>query len=294
MTPIRHDPAMGRHHRDLTESEWFHVYNRGADRQDIFSADGDWTLFEHLTAEAFERFTIELHAYALMTNHFHFLTRAGNGGLSEAMQRLCGRYGAAYNERTGRTGSLFTGRFQSVAITSEAQLIQAARYIHRNPLAIVPATALDAYRWSSLGALVGKRPVPDWLTTGTVLTNDASRNAYLRYVLEPQPCDREGRGPLEPLTPTTCDQIDAAVDVVMNRSRPPLAPSARRGDVMRMLSVTIAVRTRAATTTELAIRYGLADPGSVRRIARRGRVHASEPGWFRQLYDAVMRCLASA
>jgi REP element-mobilizing transposase RayT len=149
---------MGRHHRDLTRSEWFHVYNRGADRQDIFSADGDWTLFEQLTAEAFERFAIELHAYALMTNHFHFLGRAGDGGLSEAMQRLCGRYGAAYNERTGRTGSLFTGRFQSVPITSDAQLTQTARYIHRNPLAIVPAAALDTYRWSSLGVLTGQAP----------------------------------------------------------------------------------------------------------------------------------------
>ena len=284
---------MGRHHRDLTRSEWFHVYNRGTDRQDIFSADGDWTLFEQLTAEAFERFAIELHAYALMTNHFHFLGRAGDGGLSEAMQRLCGRYGAAYNERTGRTGSLFTGRFQSVPITSDAQLTQTARYIHRNPLAIVPAAALDTYRWSSLGALLGRRRAPDWLATGTVLESDSDREGYLRYVLEPQPSDREAYGSLEPLTPTTCDQIDAAVDVVMSRSCVPSAPGVRRADVARMLAVTIAVRTRAAENTQLAGRYGLADPGSVRRLARRGRVRAAEPGWFQQLHHSVMRCLTS-
>jgi REP element-mobilizing transposase RayT len=108
---------MARRIRDLSTSEWFHVFNRGADRQDVFSGDGDYLLFEQLLDESVDRFALQLHAYALMSNHFHLLVHAPEGQLSEAMQRICGRFGAAYNRRTRREGPVFTNRFKSVADT---------------------------------------------------------------------------------------------------------------------------------------------------------------------------------
>ena len=47
---------MGRHRRDLSASNWFHVNNRGSDRQDIFSSDQDRHLFEELFGDVAERF----------------------------------------------------------------------------------------------------------------------------------------------------------------------------------------------------------------------------------------------
>jgi REP element-mobilizing transposase RayT len=281
---------MGRHHRDFSQSEWFHVFNRGADRQDIFSADGDRTLFESLQAEAFDRFEIELHAYALMTNHVHQLVHAPNGGLSEAMQRLCGRYAAAYNERTERTGSLFTGRFKSVPITSEAQLIWSGRYIHRNPLDIVAPSALAAYRWSSLGFLLGKWPTPEWLTTGTLIGEHTNPDDYLDYVLTSQPSDRLDHGGLPPLAPTTCDEIERAVASVMARSS--LDASHRPAELRRTLAIMIAVETRAADAAALAELHGLSDACSARRVARRGRVLVAESASFSTLRNGVLAELA--
>jgi REP element-mobilizing transposase RayT len=282
--------GMGRHHRDFSQSEWFHVFNRGADRQDIFSADRDRTLFESLQAEAFDRFEIELHAYALMTNHVHLLVHAPNGGLSEAMQRLCSRYATAYNERTERTGSLFTGRFQSVPITSEAQLIWSGRYIHRNPLDIVTPSTLAAYRWSSLGFLLGKWPTPDWLTTGTLLGANTNPNDYLDYVLTSQPSDRLDHGGLPPLAPTTWDEIEHAVESVMARSS--LDADHRPAELRRTLAITIAVETRAVDAAALAELHGLSDACSARRIARRGRVLAAESASFSALRTGVLAKLA--
>jgi REP element-mobilizing transposase RayT len=281
---------MGRHHRDFSQSEWFHVFNRGADRQDIFSADGDRTLFESLQAEAFDRFEIELHAYALMTNHVHQLVHAPNGGLSEAMQRLCGRYAAAYNERTERTGSLFTGRFKSVPITSEAQLIWSGRYIHRNPLDIVAPSALAAYRWSSLGFLLGKWPTPEWLTTGTLIGEHTDPDDYLDYVLTSQPSDRLDHGGLPPLAPTTCDEIERAVASVMARSS--LDASHRPAELRRTLAIMIAIETRAADAAALAELHGLSDACSARRVARRGRVLVAESASFSTLRNGVLAELA--
>ena len=73
---------MPRKLRDLDSSEWFHVFNKGSDGQDIFSLDGDHHLFEELVGAAARRTGLEVHVYALMSNHFHFLVRAPGGVLS--------------------------------------------------------------------------------------------------------------------------------------------------------------------------------------------------------------------
>jgi putative transposase len=283
---------MGRHQRDFSSSEWQHVCNRGADKQDLFSTDGDRVLFLNLAAEAFGRFAISLHAYVLMTNHFHFLLHAPAGGVSEAMQRLCGRYGSAYNHRTERTGSLFTGRFRSVPITSDAQLVAAGRYIHRNPLDMVNPSALAAYRWSSLGDLLGKRAVPPWLVTDTLLADWSTPDDYLGYVLGPQPSDRLAHGVLRPLVATSCDEIDQAVRAVVSATDPAFFDRGTQvSTVARTLSVMLAMEMRAATPDQLAVRHSLSEPSSARRIARRGRVLVAQSPSFALLRDSVLDTL---
>ena len=286
---------MGRQQRDLSTSEWQHVFNRGADRQDICSDDGDRLLFEELMAETFAPFDISVHGYVLMTNHFHLLTHAPEGGLSEAIQQLCGRYGSAYNQRTARTGSLFTGRFRNVAVTSDAQLAWTGRYIHRNPLAIVPSASLAAYRWSSLGVLLGRRAAPPWLVTDTLLAGWSSPDDYLTYVVEPQPSDRLSQGVLKPLVATSCDQIETAVAAVVSATDPKgFGRGYRADDVARTLCVMLAVETRAADPEQLAASHGLSSPSSARRLARRGRVLATGSPWFAALRAAALDTLLTA
>jgi putative transposase len=283
---------MGRHQRDFTSSEWQHICNRGADKQDLYSTDSDRVFFLNLAAESFGRFEIDLHAYVLMTNHFHFLLHAPAGGVSEAMQRLCGRYGSAYNHRAERTGSLFTGRFRSVPITSDAQLMWTGRYIHRNPLDMIGPAALAAYRWSSLGALLGKRAVPPWLVTDTLLADWSDPDDYLAYVLEPQPSDRLAHGALRPLVATSCDEIDHAVRAVVGSTDQAFFDhGTRASDVARTLSVMLAIEMRAATPEQLAVRHSLSEPSSARRLARRGRVLVAQSAPFAHLRDCVLDTL---
>jgi REP element-mobilizing transposase RayT len=280
--------------RDLTSSEWFHLVQKGADAQDLFSAASHRSVYEDLAIEAFDRFGLEMHAYAWMTNHTHQLVHAPHGGLPDAMHRLGTRYAALYNGWTDRTGPLFTARYLSVPITSDAQLDQVARYIHRNPLAIVGANGLLDYRWSSLGALCGRRSVPDWLATGVVMAG-FDPDSYARYVLTPPPSDRIGPGDLPPSTPTSCDEIEMAVAAVVGRSVDELrrSPGTVRDDA-RTLMIMLAIECRVAGSSALADRYGLRDPRSVRRAARRGRALVAQSLAFATLRDQALSHLDRA
>jgi REP element-mobilizing transposase RayT len=277
--------------RDLTTSEWFHIVQKGADRQDLFSATSHRTVYAELIAQAFDRFRIELHAYAWMTNHVHHLVHAPDGGLPEAMHLVGSRYASIYNGWTDRSGPLFTARYFSEPITSDEQLAQTARYIHRNPLPIVRTAGLVEYRWSSLGQLCGRRPIPAWLATGVVLAGfDA--DSYRRYVLSPQPGDRLGKGALPPSTPTSCAEIEWAVAAATGRPIDDLrAPNRKASDAARTVMITLAVDFRAADSATLADRYGLSDLRSVRRIARRGRALATQSPTFASLRYRVITLL---
>lgn len=274
--------------RDLTASEWFHVVHKGADEQDIFGATSHRTVFEEFLGDALERFDIELHAYAWMTNHAHQLVHAPHGGLSEAMHRLGTRYASVYNGWTDRSGPLFAARYFSEPVTSDEQLAQTARYIHRNPLVIVGSAGLVGYRWSSLGVMCGRGSAPAWLTTG-VVADGFDESSYGRFVLTPQPGDRIGHGLLPPSTPTSCLEIESAISAVVGRSVDELRSANRRmGDDARTLMITLAVQLRAGDSATLADRYGLSDLRSVRRIARRGRLLASQSAAFAGLRNLVL------
>lgn len=279
------------HHRDLISSEWFHVVQKGADAQDMYSAASHRAVYEELLVDAFARSDVDLHAYAWMTNHTHLLVHAPHGGLPDAMHLLGSRYASLYNGWTNRSGPLFTARYFSEPVISEAQLVQTARYIHRNPMPIVGSAGLSEYSWSSFGPLIGRRPLPDWLSTGVVVSdNDA--DSYERFVLTPQPSDRFPFGSLPPSIPTGCTEIEFAVAAVVGRTVDDLrSPRGTVSDEARMLMITLAVDYRADTSSALAQRYGLSDQRSVRRIARRGRARLADSVAFALLRHRVVDVL---
>jgi REP element-mobilizing transposase RayT len=143
--------------------------NRGTDHRDIFEQDADCETFLNILAEAAKRSALEVHAYCLMTNHFHLLLRSLEGNLSGGMQFLSGRFTRMINLRVGRDGPLFRGRYASVPIASDAQLVQTCRYIHLNPVVARITPSAESWRWSSAGAYLGKGEIPAWLKTEALL-----------------------------------------------------------------------------------------------------------------------------
>ena len=151
------------------EDGWHHVMNRGADHGAVFLDDSDRIEFGTRLADIHDRFGIETHAYCLMDTHYHLLLHCPDGGLSSAMQRFGSLYTRHVNDRLGRDGSLFRGRFHSKPILDDRYLLAATRYIHRNALDVRGVDSVEQYRWSSHRAYLGLRRRPAWLRTDKVL-----------------------------------------------------------------------------------------------------------------------------
>lgn len=109
--------------------------NRGIARRTIFETRSDMERFLELLAQASQRGEIEVHAYALLTTHYHLLVRSPIGALSAAMQRVQTAYSRAFNRGRRRDGPLVRGRFASKEIRSRLYRRTVVRYIDRNPVA---------------------------------------------------------------------------------------------------------------------------------------------------------------
>jgi putative transposase len=165
------------------EDAYYHVMNRGRDRQCIFPDANYYDDFLACIDEAHKRFGIEIHAYCLMGNHYHLLIKTPRGNLSRSMRHIDGVYTQRHNRRNHTDGSLFRGRYKSIVIDASAYLLQVSRYIHRNPveLRIPLVTQLEDYSWSSFAAFINKKKAPDWLNRDTVYSELGSPQKYRGY-----------------------------------------------------------------------------------------------------------------
>lgn len=163
---------------------WHHVMNRGAARQDIFRDQRDRRRFLRLLTESVSRFGVEVHCYCLMGNHYHLLVRTPEPNLDAVVQHYASHYVRGFNARHGRDGPLFRARYRSILVESNSYVVAVSRYIHRNPLDLGVSDLVN-YEWSSLGAYVGTRRRPKWLTTRAILEEFGDRRSYHHLVTGP-------------------------------------------------------------------------------------------------------------
>lgn len=278
----------------LDSAEMFHVFNRGADRQDIFVTDRDQRWFELLLAEMVAECGVLIHAYALMSNHYHLILQAVGKRLSEAMYLLGKEYALYFNDTTDRSGPLCDGRFNAVPIVDSNMLMVEGRYVHRNPIDIVGVRALPSYRYSSLPAYLGSTPVPDWLTTGALLAPfQGDRAALLDFVQRTHPTDAQYSGARPPLRPATIDDVCDAVAACAGIA-PESLRAVRRGarNDPRSLVAVLALELRVASAAFVAEAVGFSSSQTVRNAAARGRARLAVDPAFSQFRKRVLRHLS--
>ena len=159
---------MARQKRTDYPGAFHHVMNRGARREAIFHKDSHCILFLEVLEEAVLKRGAEVHAYALMPNHFHLLVCSANGNLSRFMQDVGGNYSRRLNRIHSWDGPLFRGRFKSQLIEDDSHLMELVSYLHLNPVRANLVREPQEDCWTSHQAYIGLDKRPSWLTLETI------------------------------------------------------------------------------------------------------------------------------
>jgi putative transposase len=135
-----------------------HIIQRGNNRQAIFVDPGDYEILLALLEEHAGKSGVAVHAYVLMSNHFHLLaTPETEQGISQLMQAVGRRYVRYFNQRQARSGTLWEGRYRSTLIHAERYLLPCMVYMDLNPVRAGLVADAAEYRWSSYAHYVGAR-----------------------------------------------------------------------------------------------------------------------------------------
>jgi putative transposase len=138
-----------------------HVIQRGNNRIAIFREHRDYRSFlAFLEWEAAE-YHVRIHAFVLMTNHFHLIvTPTTVEGLPQMMKEIGGRYVSYYNRKYDRIGTLWNGRYRGLLIDDERYWLTCLRYVEQNPVRAGMVSRPEQYMWSSYSA----HALGDWPT----------------------------------------------------------------------------------------------------------------------------------
>lgn len=273
--------------------------NRGARRLPIFGDDNDRLAFLDRLGAAVLEGPVEMHAYALMANHFHLLVRSDVPGLATLMRRLGSSYTRRFNVKYGLDGALFRGRYRSAAIESEPHLSRALRYIHRNPS---PRTrpSLSSLVWTSHLAYIGSAPRPEWLSTTLlerVFSGDIQR---FRTFIEG---DDPACGPIDSVVPpwpgppstVAAADVERAIGVESDPERALLLAGGRgvRND-LRVACAILCHDLTNLTAAEIADRYGFRSASAVRSTLQRGRSRIGSDPAFASIVNTARTRLRPA
>ncbi|GEM_PF-390817 len=174
----------------------YHIYNRAVGRDNLFSNDGNYLFF----LEKWKKYLpyLDVYAYCLMPNHFHFLAKVKpltdalikhiqeqrtvksqqflleeipySEYLEDQFKRLFSSYALAYNKQQARHGTLFQKRFKRISVTTEYKLHYLLAYIHHNPLHHRFCSNYEEWQYSSWTAyrnlqqpsLLNRKEVLSW------------------------------------------------------------------------------------------------------------------------------------
>ena len=138
--------------------QYYHVYNRGCNRENIFLDDENYQYLLGLADRFLPGADVSVIAYCLMPNHYHLLLRANaDGSIGRFVQRLFNSYTQAFNKQHERSGTLFEGRAKSIYVDEESYLLDLFKYIHLNPVVARLVKHPEDWKYSNYPEWIGKR-----------------------------------------------------------------------------------------------------------------------------------------
>ena len=147
---------MARRHRDMGAGI-FHVYTHCVwAAPALFRDDTDRVTFLRELARATARIEWTCMAYCVMRTHYHLILGVEDGALPRGMHALNFRYACAFNLRHDMKGHVQAARYGSRRLNDDEELMQAFRYVARNPVEAGLCANPADWAWSSYAATIGK------------------------------------------------------------------------------------------------------------------------------------------
>lgn len=165
----------------------YHLTSRGNERRPIFKADADRKLFLGLLYKVNQKHHWICHGYCLMDNHYHLVIETPEGNLSKGMRQLNGVYTQTFNQRHGRSGHLFQGRYKAILIQKESHLLEVCRYVVLNPVRAKAVRDVKAWRWSSYSGTAGPGSphsclTPEWILGQFSKKRRTAEKQYRKFI----------------------------------------------------------------------------------------------------------------
>jgi len=192
---------MARKPRVEFEGAKYHVIGRGNYRKPVFGEEGSGEAFERTLFEAAERQGWRIHAFAIMSNHYHVALETPMPNLSEGMGWLLGCFATRFNRFRGEQGHVFQGRYKALLVEPGQWWQGLLDYIHLNPVraGLCALEELETYRLGSFHWFwQRKRPSRliredflGWLGFEVSRAGLRSYREYLETVLEEDPLKEE-------------------------------------------------------------------------------------------------------
>ncbi len=177
---------------------FYHLYNRGLNKQKIFHYHKDYEKLLGKLSSLLLEGDWTIYAYCLMPNHYHLLVEERKTPIAKLIGRLFTSYGVFFNKKYQSQGPLFSDRFKSKIIQKNSYFLEVSRYIHLNPVKAGLVNTPEDYPFSSLSEYVGKlhRNIIDLEKVTTLLGDHKHRvESYVKFVKDGMKLDLEKYNP---------------------------------------------------------------------------------------------------
>ena len=158
---------MPRGARILLTNMYYHIINRGNQKQSIFLAEHDFRKYLEILKHYKKKYAFKLFGYCLMPNHVHLILHPKHPDeLAIFMQGLTQAYTIWFNKKYRKVGHLWQGRFKSMLIHKDNYFLDCVYYVECNPVRAELSLSPNDYTWSSykdrvLGNRNGLLDLPD-------------------------------------------------------------------------------------------------------------------------------------
>ena len=157
-TQICNSFLMPRGPRFIFENAFYHVFNRGVNKQPIFLSERDYLFFLKKLKELKKKYDHSIYCVCLMPNHFHISIQTRKSPISKIMSSLTTSYSMYFNRTYKRVGPVFQNRFKSILIENNEYFLKLSQYIYLNPVSAGLVSDPMLYKFSSIREAVGKEP----------------------------------------------------------------------------------------------------------------------------------------